>query len=68
MKGKIEIFFILKTSDALLCPLQALKIYFEGAKALGIDLRFGCLFRTLSKNRKEVTENPVTSSAIYYNL
>ena len=41
----------------------------KGAKkVLGIDLRFGYLFHTLSRDRKEVTENPVSSSTMYDRL
>ncbi|CAG2211261.1 unnamed protein product [Mytilus edulis] len=67
-KGKVNEFSILRFDDTLICPVKALERYVEGARALGVDLRFGYLFRTLSKNRKDVTDNPVSSNAMYDRL
>ncbi|CAC5409138.1 unnamed protein product [Mytilus coruscus] len=67
-KGKVNEFSNLRFDDTLICPVRALERYVEGARALGVDLRFGYLFRTLSKNRKDVTDNPVSSNAMYDRL
>ena len=67
-KGKVNEFSVLRLDDKLICPVTALENYVEGSKQLGVDLRLGYLFRTLSGNRKEVTDNPVSSSAMYDRL
>lgn len=40
----------------------------EGSILLGVDLRLGCLFRTLNSSRQEVTDNPVSSHGMYDRL
>jgi len=40
----------------------------EGSRLLGVDLRLGYLFRTLSSSRQEVTDNPVSSHGMYERL
>ncbi|VDI23459.1 Hypothetical predicted protein [Mytilus galloprovincialis] len=55
------------TSDLMALDSNAMNDT-NGARALGVDLRVGYLFSTLSKNQKDVTDNPVSSNAMYDRL
>lgn len=52
--------------DALICPVTAVKAYFEGAEACGVDLKTGYMFRVLDKkiSPQEVSDKPATSGAM----
>lgn len=67
-KGKLNEFCLSRIVDDIIWPVSALETYVEGACLLGVDLRFGYLFRTLSRNRREVTDFPVSSSVMYDRL
>lgn len=65
--GKTNTFAIMRYSDNLTCPIAELETYLSGAKSLGIDLKTGYLFRTVSENGL-VLDTPISYSSIYERL
>ena len=62
--GKVNEFVIAPVDDKLLCPVEGLFKYVNGAQSMGLDLRQGYLFRALDSSRKKVLDSHVSSSGM----
>lgn len=62
--GHVNKFVLPKVQNQVICPVNGLKIFVEGSRDLGFDLRIGYLFRSLDLSRTLVLDNHVTTSAM----
>lgn len=65
--GKSNTFVIMRCPEKLICPIQALESYFSCAKAWGVELLTGYVFRTVTESGR-VLNAPITYSVIYERL
>lgn len=63
-KGRSNTFVIKRCKDVRICPVAALERYVSGAKAMGVDLSRGYLFRTVSESGS-VLDQQVSYNCMY---
>lgn len=66
--GKVNEFTVMRMDNRSVCPVTGLEKYISGANSVGIDLRYGYLFRPLDRARKLVLEEAVSTSSMYNRL
>lgn len=60
-------FFLQRCQNSVVCPVRGLEAYVSGAKALGVDLRVGYVFRMVSEGG-DVMASPITYDVAYDRL